>query len=176
MIDVFGEIVIRIVGSVLSGAVDVVLGARRVDPDDEGPLVTPNQLAERRYAYRRWAEKRGYARDARWSDLFRGEQSGRRIRFYTGVAGSRPRPPELFVEVAGVSVDSTIILEPEKPAPAEVDPAITAVLQRDGVLQIDLSPKGVRILYVAMVPVDLLEPPLEEILRALAPRTTTAYR
>ncbi|MBS2019259.1 MAG: hypothetical protein JST00_40725 [Deltaproteobacteria bacterium] len=175
ILELCGEIVLRVVGSVVSGVVNAVV-SRTGDPEGDEPRVSPNALAERRYAYRRWAERSGFARDERWSDLHRGERVGHRIRFYTGVAGERPRPPELFIEHPMEGIASTVILTLEQPAPGGVDPALGAVLQHDGVLRIELEAKGVRIVFVPMVPADLLDAPLDEMLRALAPRETHAYR
>lgn len=89
ILELCGEIVLRVVGSAVSGVVNAVV-SRTGGPEGDEPRVSPNALAERRYAYRRWAE--------------------------------------------------------------------------------------LRIVFVPMVPTDLLDAPLDEMLRALAPRETHAYR
>ncbi|MBS2012484.1 MAG: hypothetical protein JST00_06340 [Deltaproteobacteria bacterium] len=138
--------------------------------DEAAPRVHPNLLAERRYGYRRWAEKRGLERDPRWSDGFRGERDGRPIRLRTGVPDDARAPRPLSIEIRHTlePIGAVVVLTRETPSLTPVGRALHGVVEHEGVDRVEITTTLVRIVFDPMVTTPLLDPACDELSRALS--------
>lgn len=63
------------------------------------------------------------------------------------------------------------------PPPADIaGRAVVAVLEREGVVQIDVTRRLVRLSFAPMTDPALFDPALDELLRALSPAADSLYR
>ncbi|MBS2012486.1 MAG: hypothetical protein JST00_06350 [Deltaproteobacteria bacterium] len=140
---------------------------------------SPSQIAKWAQAYGRWAELHGFARDAVRTDVYRGERAGKRVRFLTGVDDDGIlKSPELEIELATPSAFPAVVLTVgAPPPPADIaGRAVVAVLEREGVVQIDVTRRLVRLSFAPMTDPALFDPALDELLRALSPAADSPYR
>lgn len=177
MLGLLADVVIDIALHVAGIGIRAAVSKAAVPASSKRIAVASNKLVERRAAYARWAADHGFVEDDVRSHIFHGEKSGRRLRFLTGLATNMPSLPEIEIEHPSPHAFPAIVIAPGGPRPSGVERAIVAVVDREQVVQIDVTRKLVRISYERMVRADLLDEPFDALLRALSPTiSTTAYR
>lgn len=163
-----GELVWRIAGGLLFGKRRAPPITRRRRSRPREVMVTPAEKSTRAHAYQTWAVSRGLelvledhvgGRGAR----FRGTRCGRAIELTTGLPEyGLPRSPELLLYSSALSPAEPLLLSSESPLPGaaaatEWGRQITAVLDVEGVRDIGVTTRFVRLCFDPFVSPRTLE-------------------
>lgn len=188
IVHILADIVAQVVGDVVTRVGAELLGAvlpkRRTAPGRPWPkqvIVGAGAMANRAALYRKWAEAHGLGpTELRGAELA-GNLRGRATEMVTGLYDTPlPKSPEILVRVALEGIIGSTLLErnaeqPENPTLR----ALAAVLEVDGIRDIGVTSRFVRLRFDAFVETAAFEDALdafEGVLRALAPADTSPYR
>ena len=173
------ELVCVVVDGLARGALGALLPRRR--RGNERPLakrvvVGGGAMFDRAALYRAWAEAHGLVASQEWGTEYAETRRGRRTELTTGLVNTTlPKSPELLVRVSVEGVEATTLLERGGAETAE-SPALSAftpLLDIEGVRDVAVTRRFVRVRFDPFVETDVLDIALaafDAILDSVAPR------